>query len=174
MNGRMHVGAQYVGGEEIEPWPRQPGSLTRQLPTLGRQKTFERENLKVPNLEPEVEFFVETFSHELAKHLDFTVRRSVANLPRTPLRPFHQLLLLERSTALPKPCSRHANFTIRACLLAQGWQSTSIVSILNKRRCCWVLQLRPRSDPGRLVLPSSKPLAGARTLMDRAQRVLHL
>ena len=49
-------------------------------------------------------------------------------------------------------CSPHANFTICSCLLAQGWQSTSIVSILNKRSCCWVLQLRPRSDFGRLML----------------------
>ena len=55
----------------------------------------------MPNLVPAIEFFVETFSHELAKYLNFTVRRSVANLPRTPLRPLHQLLLLERATALP-------------------------------------------------------------------------
>jgi len=34
----------------------------------------------------------------------------------------------------------------------------SMVSILNKRSCCWVLQVRPRSDLGRLVLPRSKPL----------------
>ena len=54
--------------------------------------------------------------------------------------------------ALPKPCSRHANVTICSCLLAQGWQSTSTVSILNKRSCCWMLQLRPRSDFGRLML----------------------
>ena len=104
---------------------------------------------KMCNLEPEIEFFVETFSRELAKYLDFTIHRSVANFPRTPLRPFHQLLLLERSTALPKPCSRHASFTICSCLLAQGWQSTSIVSILNKRSCCWVLQLRPPTEIGR-------------------------
>ena len=53
-------------------------------------------------------------------------------------------------------------------LLAQGWQSTPMVSILNKRSCCWVLQLRPRSDFGRLVLARSKPLGGARALSDRA------
>ena len=58
------------------------------VPTPGRQENLRRENLKVPNLEPEIEFFVETFSRELAKYLDFTVHRSVANLPRTPLRPF--------------------------------------------------------------------------------------
>ena len=31
-----------------------------------------------------------------------------------------------------------------------------MVSILNKRSCCWVLQLRSRSDFGRLVLAGSK------------------
>ena len=101
---------------------RRTPHLSSGVPTPGRQETVDQENLKVPDLEPQIEFFVGTFSHELAKYLDFPVRRSVANLPRTPLRPFHQLLLLERSTALPNPCSRHANFTIRACLLAQGWQ----------------------------------------------------
>ena len=121
-----------------------------------------------------LEFFVETFSHELAKYLNFTVRRSVANLPRTPLRPLHQLLLLERATALPKPCSPHANFTICSCLLAQGWQSTSIVSILNKRSCCWMLQLRPPSDFGRLMLPVPGPLAGARARRVLARRALNL
>ena len=144
------------------------------VPTPGRQENLRRENLKVPSLEPQIEFFVETFSHELAKYLDFTVRHSVANLPRTPLRPFHQLLLLQRSTALPKPCSRHANFTIHSCLLAQGWQSTSIVSILNKRSCCWMLQLHPRSDFGRLMLLAREPLAGARARRAVARRVLHL
>jgi len=78
------------------------------------------------------------------------------------------------STALPKPCSRHANFTICSCLLAQGWQSTSIVSILNKRSCCWMLQLRPRSDFGRLMLLVPEPLAGARARRVLARRVLRL
>ena len=128
----------------------------------------------MPNLEPQIEFLVETFSHELANYLDFTVRRSVANLTRTPLRPLHQLLLLERATALPKPCSPHANFTILSCLLAQGWQSTSILSILNKRSCCWMLQLRPPSDFGRLMLLVPEPLAGARARRVLARRVLHL
>ena len=125
----------------------------------------------MPKLEPQIEFLVGTFSHELAKHLDITVHRSCANLPRTPPRPFHQLLLLLRRSALPNPCSRRANLTFCTCLLAQGWQSTSMVSILNKRSCCWVLQLRPRSDFGRLVLARSKLLGGAR---DRTRRVLHL
>ena len=75
---------------------------------------------------------------------------------------------------LPNPCSRRANLTFCTCLLAQGWQSIPMVSILNKRSCCWVLQLRPRSDFGRLVLARSKPLGGGRTLSDRARRVLHL
>ena len=52
--------------------------------------------------------------------------------------------------------------------------NTHMVSILNKRSCCWVLQLRPRSDFGRLVHPRSKRLGGGRTLSDRARRVLHL
>ena len=138
------------------------------------QETGDWEKLKVPKLEPQIEFSVGTFSHELAKHLDFTVHRSCANLPRTPLRTFHQLLFLPRRSALPNPCSRRANLTFCTCLLAQGWQSTPMVSILNKRSCCWVLQLRPRSDFGRLVLARSKPLGGGRTLSDRARRVLYL
>ena len=43
----------------------------------------------MPKLEPQIEFSVGTSSHELAKHLDFTVRRSCANIPRTPLLTFH-------------------------------------------------------------------------------------
>ena len=148
--------------------------LSSAVPTPGRQENLRRENLKVPSLEPQIEFFVETFSHEHAKYLDFTVRHSVANLPRTSLRPFHQMLLLQRSTALPKPCSRHANFTIHSCLLAQGWQSTSIVSILNKRSCCWMLQLHPPSDFGRLMLARDDWLADARARRALARRVLHL
>ena len=116
----------------------------------------------MPKLEPQIEFSVGTSSHELAKHLDFAVRRSCVLIPRTPLRTFHQLLFLPRRSALPNPCSRRANLTFCTCLLAQGWQSTPMVSILNKRSCCWVLQLRPRSDFGRLVHPRSKPLGGGR------------
>ena len=112
----------------------------------------------MPKLEPQIEFSVGTSSHELAKHLDFAVRRSCVLIPRIPLRTFHQLLFLPRRSALPNPCSRRANLTFCTCLLAQGWQSTPMVSILNKRSCCWVLQLRPRSDFGRLVLAGSKPL----------------
>ena len=88
-----------------------------------RQETVDRENLKVANLEPQIEFFVETFSHELAKYLEFTVRRSVANLPRTPLRPLHQLLLLERSPALPNPAHRtRISRSAPACLRRDGSQ----------------------------------------------------
>ena len=61
-----------------------------------------------------------------------------------------------------------------AFLRRDGSGSTTMVSILNKRSCCWVLQLRPRSDFGRLVHPRSKRLGGGRTLSDRARRVLHL
>ena len=128
----------------------------------------------MPKLEPEVDFSVVTFTHALAKYLNFTVRRPGVVLPRTPPRTFHQLLLLQRRLTLPHPCSRRANLTIHTCLLVQGWWSTSTLSIMNKRSCCLVLQVRPRSDPDGLVLRSSQPLAGARALMDRAQRVLHL
>lgn len=85
----------------------------------------------MPKLEPQIEFSVGTSSHELAKHLDFAVRRSCVLIPRTPLRTFHQLLFLPRRSALPNPCSRRANLTFCTCLLAQGWQSTPMVSILN-------------------------------------------
>ena len=44
-----------------------------------------------------------------------------------------------------------------------------MVSILNKRSCCWVLQLRPRSDFDRLVLARSKLLGNARTLSDHGR-----
>ena len=128
----------------------------------------------MPKLEPEVDFSVVTFTHALAKYLNFTVRRPGVVLPRTPPRTFHQLLLLQRRLTLPHPCSRRANLTIHTCLLAQGWRSTSTLSIVNKRSFCLVLQVRPRSDPGGLVLRSSKPLAGVRALMDRARRVLLL
>ena len=40
----------------------------------------------------QIEFSVGTSSHVLAKHFDFTVRRSCAHIPRTPLRTLHQLL----------------------------------------------------------------------------------
>jgi hypothetical protein len=33
------------------------------------------------------------------------------------------------------------------------------IHIVNKRSCCLVLQVRPRSDPDGLVLRSSEPLA---------------
>ena len=42
----------------------------------------------MPKLEPQIEFSVGTSSHELAKHLDFAVRRSCVLIPRTPLRTF--------------------------------------------------------------------------------------
>jgi len=55
-------------------------------------------------------------------------------IPRTPLRTFHQLLFLPRRSALAhNPCSRRANLTFCTCLLAQGWQSTPMVPILNRR-----------------------------------------
>ena len=57
---------------------------------------------EVPNLEPQIEFSVGIFSHERGKHLNFTVRRSGAILPRNPPRTFHQLLLF-CSVASPAP-----------------------------------------------------------------------
>jgi len=128
----------------------------------------------------QIEFSVGTSSHVLAKHFDFTVRRSCAHIPRVEphFEPCTSSSVLPRRSTLPNPCSRRANLTICTCLLAQGWQSTSMVSILNKRSCCWVLQLRPRSGFGRLVHPRSKPLGGARAVhgavSNRARRVLHL
>ena len=133
--------------------------------TFVRRNTGDWAKLIVPKLEPQIEFSVGISSHELAKRLDFTVRRSCAHIPRTPLRTLHQLLVLPRRSALPNPCMLTARESHVLLLLAcaQGWHSTPMVSILNKRSCCWVLQLRPRSDFGRLVHPRSKPLGGGRT-----------
>jgi hypothetical protein len=112
-------------------------------------------------------------SHELAKHLDFTVRRSCAD-PSNPTSNLSPAALLAPTIGPAQSLLTARESHVLHCLLAQGWQSTPMVCILNKRSCCWVLQLRPRSDFGRLVLARSKPLGGARTLSDRARRVLHL
>ena len=60
--------------------------------------------LKVPKLEPQIEVSVGTSSHELAKHLDFTVRRSCAHihpLIKPHFEPFTSCLFLPRRSALP-------------------------------------------------------------------------
>ena len=110
-----------------------------------------RGQTEVPKIEPQIEFSVGIFSYERVKHLNFTVRRSGAILRRNLPRTFHQLLLF-CSVASPAPPvrSRRANLTIRTCLLAQGWRSTSTRSILITRSSCLVLQVRPRSDLVRL------------------------
>ena len=89
------------------------------------QEIVDRENLKVrmQSRATAIEFFSrETFAHDLAKYLDFTVRHSVANLPRcsvpTSLSPA-ELLLLERvgCARLPKPYGsprRNANANVNA------------------------------------------------------------
>ena len=102
----------------------------------------------MPKLEPQIEFSVGIFSHERRKHLNFTVRRSGAILPRNPhLEPFTSWCSFAASLAPPHPCSRRANLTIRTCFLAQGWRSTSNSSILITRSSCLLaLQVRPRSD----------------------------
>ena len=56
----------------------------------------------MPKLETQIEFSVGIFSHERVKHLNFTVRRSGAILPRNPPRTFHQQLLF-CSVARPAP-----------------------------------------------------------------------
>ena len=106
--------------------------------------------LEGPKLETQIEFSVGIFSYERVKHLNSTVRRSGAILPRNPPRTFHQQLLFCSVARPPQPCSRRANLTIRTCLLAQGWRSTSTRSILITRSSCLVLQVRPRSDLVRL------------------------
>ena len=58
----------------------------------------------MPKLETQIEFSVGIFSHERVKHLNFTVRRSAAILPRNPPRTFHQLLLFCSVTSpAPRP-----------------------------------------------------------------------
>ena len=132
------------------------------------------EELKVPKLEPEVDFSVATFTFELAKYLNY-YSPSGCGPPSNPTSNLSPAAACAASPCtLPHPCSRRANLTIHTCLLAQGWRSTSALSIVNKRSFCLVLQVRPRSDPSGLVLRSSKPLAGVRALMDRARRVLLL
>jgi len=76
-------------------------------------------------LEPQIEFLVGAFSHgELAKHLDFTVHRSCANIPRTPLRTCHQLLVLPYPIG-PAQSLLTARESYDPHLLAcAGWQST--------------------------------------------------
>ena len=88
----------------------------------------------MPKLEPQIEFSVGASSHELAKHLDFAVRRSCVLIPRTPLRTFHQLGSCSFCPDdRPCPIPAHGARISRSarCLLAQGWQSTPMVSILN-------------------------------------------
>ena len=100
----------------------------------------------MPKLEPQTEFSVGIFSHERVKHLNLPFAAQVRSSLETHLEPCHQQLLFCSVASPPHPCSRRANLTIRTCLLAQGWRSTSTRSILITRSSCLVLQVRPRSD----------------------------
>jgi len=67
-------------------------------------------------------------------------------------RPFPLADLLRRRLAPPYPCSLGAILTILTCLLAQGWPSTTIMSIPNEQSCCWAPQGQPPPDFRRPVL----------------------
>ena len=86
----------------------------------------------------------------LGEYLNYMVSRSGVNLPRTPPRTLTPAAISQRrlapGLASPDPCSQCAILTICACLLAQGCQPTPMVSIHDKRSCCWWLQGRQRSD----------------------------
>ena len=103
--------------------------LSAEVHAPGWQEYRDWGKLKVPKLEPQIKFLVGTFSHELAKHLEFTVHRSCANLPRTPPRPFHQLLLLLRRSRSIGPAqsllTARESHVLHLLACAGGWQSTS-------------------------------------------------
>ena len=133
----------------------------------------------MPKLEPQIEFSVGTSSHELAKHLDFAVRRSCVLIPRTPLGTFHQRAALFAPTIGPAQSLLTAReFHVLHLLACAGMTVNTHGVHLEQAElllgASWVLQLRPRSGFGRLVHPRSKPLGGGRTLSDRARRVLYL
>ena len=177
MSGRVPPG----GERAIYPVHAMPHKMGRQICLLRSKGTYSlptstelRGQAEVPKLEPQIEFSVGIFSHERVKHLNFTVRHSGAILRRNLPRTFHQLLLFCSVTRPPHPCSRRANLTIRTCLLAQGWRSTSTRSILITRSSCLVLQVRPRSDLdglGAAVVSAAGWCSRAAIL---ARRVLHL
>ena len=123
---------------------------------------------EVPNLEPQIEFSVGIFSHERWKHLNFTVRRSGAILPRNPPRTFHQLLLF-CSVASPAPPVLAARESHDPHLLSCAGMAVNIqlVHLDHAEQLPW----RSRCARGPIwmgwVLRSSQPLGGA-----RARRVI--
>jgi hypothetical protein len=164
------------------------------MPLVGRNRGVVKPE-SAHKLEPQIEFLVGTFLNELAKHLDFTISMSMSMSLSMSMFAAHVRTSLEPhldpftscapfaafACSVPNPCSRHANLTFCTCLLAQGWQSTPMVYILNKRAAagCFLHSCTrgPRflRDFGRLVLLArSKPLGGARSLSDGARRNLHL
>ena len=108
------------------------------------------------------------------QHLKYLKRLSVCASARTLPRPFPLADLLRRRLAPPYPCSLGAILTIFTCLLAQGWPSTTIMSIPNERSCCWAPQGQPPPDLRRPVLRGAASVAGARALAGRARRGLCL
>ena len=99
----------------------------------------------------------------LGEYLNFIVSRSGANLPGAPPRPLSPAAISQRRLASPDPCSQSAILTIRACLLAQGCQSTPMESIHDNRSCCWWLQGRQRPDRVRVVLRRAAPCSAVPT-----------
>ena len=130
---------------------------------------------EVPKLEPQIEFSVGIFSHELVKHLNFTVRHSGAILRRNLPRTFHQLLLF-CSVASPAPPVLAARESHDPHLLACAGMAVNIHPFhLDHAEQLLGAPGAPavRSSSG-WVLRSSEPLGGARARRVLARRVLHL
>ena len=88
-----------------------------------------RGQAEVPKLEPQIEFSVGIFSHERVKHLNFTVCRSGAILPRNPPRTFHQQLLrvikMEGVDVDRHPCASKQVRIVRFARREHGWGGAS-------------------------------------------------
>ena len=108
------------------------------------------------------------------EHLKYLKRLSVCASARTLPRPFLLADLLQRRLAVTYPCSLGAILTILTCSPAQGWPSTPMKPIPNKRSCCWAPQGQPPQDIRRPVPRGAASTAGARALAGRARRVLRL
>ena len=114
------------------------------------------------------------FFSEFVEWLNKLEPPTVNASPRTLPRPFLLADILQRRLAAPYHCSRYAILTICTRLPAQGWRSTPMKSITNKRSCCWAPQGRPPPEFRRPVLQGAASTAGGRTLAGRARRGLHL
>ena len=106
------------------------------------------------------------------EHLKYLERLSVCASARTLPRPFLLADLLQRRLAVTYPCSLGAILTILTCSPAQGWPSTPMKPIPNKRSCCWAPQGQPPPDIRRPVPRGAASTAGARALAGRARRGL--